>query len=48
MESRVGAKTAVGAVSVFLRKEREGDLDQLEFKAHQVLKDSLALLVYRD
>lgn len=43
----MGAKTAVGAVSALLRKEPEGDQDQLEFKVQQVLKDFLALVVYQ-
>lgn len=47
MESRVGAKTAVGAVSALLRKEPEDDRDQLELKVPQVLKDFLALVVYQ-
>lgn len=47
MESHAGAKTAVGAVNAFLRKEPEGDRDQLEFKVQQVLKDFLALVVYQ-
>lgn len=47
MESYAGAKTAVEAVNAFLRKEQEGDQDQLEFKAQQVLKDLLARVVYQ-
>lgn len=47
MEGHAGAKTAVGAANACPRREQEGDLDQLEVKVQQVLKDSLALLVYQ-
>lgn len=43
----MGAKTAVEAVNAFLRKEAEGNRDQLEFKVQQVLKEFLALVVYQ-
>lgn len=45
MESHVGAKTAVGAGNAFLRKAREGDRDQSEFKVQQVHRDLPALVV---
>lgn len=45
MESHVGAKTAAVAVYAFLRKDPEGDQDQLEFRVQRALKDLLALVV---
>lgn len=45
MESHVVAKTAGEAVNAFLRKEREGNQGQSEFKVQRVLKDLPALVV---